>query len=388
MDDSELLKELDSRKQKMASRLSNFKMMLIAQPENIFWLTNYQTAGHALTLLVIKENNYIMITRALEEFNIIYRTNITQYYCYPDNLFTDIDIISFIIDKIMQLLPRSVDDKIGVEFNSIPYNFAKQIESLLMMRNYQDISGEVSDLQCVKSPFVLDLIKKSSDITSTTIQRMIQEVKPGVTEDVIAAIGYYTMMKTGGEYPSYPIFVTTRADLAHTANEHRLIKPGSIVFLEAGGCYNRSHSAMMRTVYLLKKEETEAPYFIKEAEKLIVSAIIGAKQMMCDGERACDIDKPIRKMLSLNSFDGQQRARLAYPLGNGSFYPDWGDEGGFSIAPGETRRLKTGMVFHLIPWFIIPGIGGIGLSDTVVVGPNGATSVFDCPPPLCITIVH
>jgi Xaa-Pro dipeptidase len=39
---------------------------------------------------------------------------------------------------------------------------------------------------------------------------------------------------------------------------------------------------------------------------------------------------------------------------------------------GVTDVLRAGMVFHLVPALLIPGVGGIGNSETVLVTEDGA----------------
>jgi len=50
-------------------------------------------------------------------------------------------------------------------------------------------------------------------------------------------------------------------------------------------------------------------------------------------------------------------------------------EGTGFIARGEERLFRPGMVFHLPLCLRVPGQWGIGMSNTLVVGENGAAPI-------------
>ena len=60
--------------------------VVISDPENIMYLTDYQTTGYSFfqALVVPLEDEPFMITRAMEESNIIARTWVERTRPYPD----------------------------------------------------------------------------------------------------------------------------------------------------------------------------------------------------------------------------------------------------------------------------------------------------------------
>merc|ERR1719240_1992278 len=56
--------------------------------------------------------------------------------------------------------------------------------------------------------------------------------------------------------------------------------------------------------------------------------------------------------------------------------------------PESPKIFQENMVCHIIPWIQIPGLGAVGLSDTVVVTKDGVKSLFgDRRPPNCIQLI-
>ena len=60
--------------------------VIITDPENLMYLTDYQTTGYSFfqALVVPLDGDSFMITRAMEESNVIERTWVDQTRPYPD----------------------------------------------------------------------------------------------------------------------------------------------------------------------------------------------------------------------------------------------------------------------------------------------------------------
>ena len=63
---------------------------------------------------------------------------------------------------------------------------------------------------------------------------------------------------------------------------------------------------------------------------------------------------------------------LAYP-------PGWNETHVFNLKPGDAREVQAGMTFHLVPHVVLPGVGGVGLSETVLVTAEGCEALTSFP---------
>ena len=189
------------------------------------------------------------------------------------------------------------------------------------------------------------------------------------TEDPI----YHAMLKAGSEWPAMAPFVATgwRGAVGHMTWEHRVLEEQDYVFLEVAGCYNRYHTAMMRTVTI-----GDTPPAISDGEKVCLDAMQATMETIKPGVPASEIDVLARDIIEKGAPHVEQAARTAYSIGTG-FPPDWGEGHILSMVNGHDRPLEKNMTFHLIPWIQVPGHGGVGITETIVVTEDGCRSLFD-----------
>ena len=71
---TEYVRRIEELRQRIQER--HLDAVVISDPENIMYLTDYQTTGYSFfqALVVPLEKEPFMITRALEESNVIHRT--------------------------------------------------------------------------------------------------------------------------------------------------------------------------------------------------------------------------------------------------------------------------------------------------------------------------
>ena len=81
--------------------------VVITDPENIMYMTDYQTTGYSFfqALVVPLEQEPFMITRAMEESNIIARTWVERTRPYPDTG----DAIQMLVGAEYNLLAPNID---------------------------------------------------------------------------------------------------------------------------------------------------------------------------------------------------------------------------------------------------------------------------------------
>ena len=77
-----------------------------------------------------------------------------------------------------------------------------------------------------------------------------------------------------------------------------------------------------------------------------------------------DIDRASNEVFRKHGYDEARRHRAGHGVGVTAH------EGPF-LAEGETREIRTGMVFTIEPGIYFPGLGGFRHSDTVVVTNTG-----------------
>lgn len=345
--------------------------VVITDPENIMYLTDYQTTGYSFfqALVVPLEDEPFMITRTLEESNIFSRTWVERTRPYPDTG----DAIQTLVDALREF--GLGKQRIGYERNSYFFPAYQQdcIHTTLTDAKLLDCFGIVEEGRICKSPFEIDIMRKAAIATEAGMVAGIEACQVGVSENDIGAAISAAMFRAGGEPPAVMPYVTSgpRTMIGHATWEGRIVNDNEHVFLEVGGCYRRYHTAMMRTVIL--GERSDAMYKAQETMKMALQALHKHVQ---PGMTVSDVDNLIRNIISHNDVGARLITRSGYSIGI-AFPPSW-DEGYIvSLKQGESTVLKEGMTFHIIPWMWgVEGNKTCGISDTIHITATGCESFF------------
>ncbi|MBA55022.1 MAG: peptidase M24 [Pseudomonadales bacterium] len=366
---SEFQRRLSELRQRIAER--HLDAVVITDPENITYLTDYQTTGYSFfqALVVPLEKEPFMITRALEESNVFARTWVDLTRPYPDTG----DAIQMLVDALREF--GLADKRIGYERNSYFFPAYQQdcIHTSLKDGKLLDCFGIVEEGRICKSAVELEVMKKAAIATEAGMKAGIEACHAGVTENEIGAAISAAMFRAGGETPAVMPYVTSgpRTMIGHATFEGRTVQPGEHVFLEVGGCYRRYHTAMMRTVIL--GEMSDAMYQAQETMKRALDAI---HNMVQPGMTVSDVDNLVRNIISDNEVGARLITRSGYSIGI-AFPPSWDEGYIISLKQGNSAILKEGMTFHMIPWMWgIEGDKTCGISDTIVITEDGCRSFF------------
>jgi Xaa-Pro dipeptidase len=362
-------RRLSALRQRIADR--RLDAVVISDPENIMYLTDYQTTGYSFfqALVVPLEDEPFMITRALEESNIIARTWVERTRPYPDTG----DAIQMLVDALREF--GLAKKRIGYERNSyfFPAYQQDRVHTTLTEAKLLDCFGIVEQGRICKSPTEIDIMRKAAFATEAGMQAGIDACLPGVTENEIGAAISAAMFRAGGEPPAVMPYVTSgpRSMIGHATWEGRTVLPGEHVFLEVGGCYRRYHTAMMRTVVLGELSDS-----MHHAQEKMNHALHAVHEKFQPGMTVSDADNIVRNIITDNDCGARLITRSGYSIGI-AFPPSW-DEGYIvSLKQGESAVLQPGMTFHIIPWMWgVDGDKTCGISDSIYITDTGCEYFF------------
>jgi Xaa-Pro aminopeptidase len=345
--------------------------MLVTTPQNITYLTGYQTTGYYYfqAIVVPLEGEPFMVIRRLEDSNVQTRTWVEQSRPYEDT------------DEPVAKLVKALDEfglgqkRIGYERNCYFFRAPEQ-ERLLALAgkaSFVDCSGLVEQGRVVKSEAEIRLMRRAARTLEAGMQAGLDATKPGASENDIAAAVHYATFRAGGEYTAVAPFVCSgpRTSIGHATWEGRTVGRNEPVFLELGSSIQRYHVAMMRSIWV-----GDPTPDIQEAEKVLSEAIEATMASMKSGVPASRPDAVNRAMVEKNSFGGRQTTRSGYSIGI-AYAPDWGEGQILSLQANEERPLQDNMVFHVIPYLVVPGKACFGMSETVRVTPSGGEALVN-----------
>lgn len=366
---AEYERRLTELRERMERR--NLDAVVITDPENLMYLTEYQTTGYSFfqALVVPLDDEPVMITRAMEESNVIARTWVERTRPYPDTG----DAIQELVLALRQ--NKLGDKRVGYERNSyfFPAYQQDRIHTSFQQGMLMDCFGIVEAGRARKSAAEIEVMARAAQAAEAGMAAGLAAAVPGNTENEVAAAISAAMFRAGGEFPAVMPYVASgpRTMIGHATWEGRTIEPGEHVFLEVGGCYRRYHTALMRTAV-----NGELSASMLQAQDRMKLALAELRELMGPGMTVSDVDSVVRRIISDNTVGARLVTRSGYSIGI-AFPPSWDEGYILSLNPGDFTALEPGMTFHVIPWMWgVDGDKTVGISDTLRITESGCESFF------------
>jgi Xaa-Pro dipeptidase len=251
------------------------------------------------------------------------------------------------------LKERGLDGKrIGVETkrSGLTIDVYEKLKRALPGATLVDASDLVARSRLIKSPAELEHMRTAARITREGIEAAVKVVRPGVTENDIASVGYQTMVKEGSEYfSSQPIVAGAhRSGWVHASFKRTPLRAGHTVILEFGAAYQRYTSAIMHTVSV--GEPSPAIDRLVRASTETLDLLL---QTVKPGRTAHDVAREVGAGLRDISADAYWTGMYGYSIGIG-FPPTWREMITY-IAEGIDQPLEPGMTFHSPISLRLPG---------------------------------
>ncbi|WP_301472493.1 ectoine hydrolase [Brachybacterium sp.] len=367
--------EYERRVRELRERMAQRELdaVIITDPENLMYLTDHQTTGYSFfqALIVPLEADAVMITRALEESNVIARTWVEHSRPYPDTGDAILELVSTLRDL------RLSDSRVGYERNS--YYFPAYQQDRFhdaFGEGLVDCFGIVEEGRIRKSPAEIDVMQLAAYAGEAGMATGLQAAVAGATENEVAAAITAAMFRSGGEFPAVLPYVASgpRSMIGHSTWEGRMIRPGEHVYLEVGGCYRRYHTALMRTA--VNGALSDSMY---SAQELMKHTLAELRSLMKPGVTVAEVDRLARSMIESNDVGARLVTRAGYSIGI-AFPPSWDEGYILSLMDGDDRPLQEGMTLHVLPWMWgVDGNKTVGISDTVRITEDGCQSFFTLP---------
>jgi Xaa-Pro dipeptidase len=349
-------------RQLMAQR--DIDTLLVFNPENIYYLTGYQTFGTKtfMALAVPVEGQPIHILRRLESI-------LAQRYSWVEDIAVFEDTDNPVEVTLKAIKERGYKGRIGVEETSLnlPVRLWRYLAKWIPAENYVDGSGLVEECRKIKSPAEIEYMREAAKQTSIGIAAAIDEAREGITENDIAARAMEAMTRAGAEYfPLDPIVTSgDRSGVPHSTYMRRVIRKGDTILLEFSGCYHRYNSPLMRTIVIGQPKP-----IITDMYNVCNEGLQAAIDAIKPGVTAGEVDAACRNIIVKAGYYENFRKRTGYSVGC-SFPTDWGEGHIISIKENDKTILKPGMVFHMPPSLRLYHEACVGVSETVVVTEKG-----------------
>lgn len=365
--------------------------LLITSPENIYYLIGLTHQGYfAFTMLVLPlEGDPALLTRRMEAYTISQQAPEIDHLGYGDD-----EEAGGAAVKAMRALGIS-SGRVGVDRSSmfLPAGIWEDMEQSLPGVFWVDTSrsastsprfraGLVDEVRLVKSPAELEYISRAAAISDRAVSAGIATAGVGVNEKEVAAAIYNEMILGGGEYPGFVPLIRSSETLLqeHSTWRDRYLEPGEKLFMELSGASARYHAPLTRMSYIARAEPGA-----ERAQKLAIAAFSAVVDALRPGVDTGSVYDAWQAVVDEGlGHDRLRRHHCGYSVGIG-FPPSWvGSSTVLGIRRNGKVLVSAGMTFHVLSWITDPELGDYFISDTVVVGDDGAEVITTTPHHLVI----
>ena len=234
--------------------------------------------------------------------------------------------------------------------------------------------GLLDGLRAAKDEEELARMRQAQRITDEAFREILNFIRPGLTEQEVAARLVYELLRRGGRRVSFDPLVAAGANgsMPHAVPGETVIQPGMFVTMDFGCVYEGYCSDMTRTVAVGQPtDEMERVYHtVLEAQRAGIAAARA-------GVTGSEVDRAARQAI--------QQA------GYGSFFShSFGHSLGLEIhespnaSPSEQTVFPAGAVISAEPGIYLPGHFGVRIEDVLVLREGGCEDITQAPKNLIV----
>ena len=367
--DAELERRIAAVRQQMAVR--ELDIIMLSSPENIFYLIGLDHWGYfAPTVLIVPaDGDLTLITRQMEHVVIRNQVRNAIFVGHTDS--------ETGADKIVEFLAGKTGGKaLGMEewSSGLAYGMGAQIKDQMTAGIWHDITGMLDEMRLVKSAEEQVFMRQAAQSADAGTQAAIAAIHDGALEADVAAECLAAMTRGGSTPPGFGPFLRPFHRMAEEHTSWGAGKHSEAVFLEVAGCVSRYNAPMGRLVNIggISDEDAEMAEICKQSFN---SALAALKP----GVAARDVYNGWQSVVDAAGMPEYRRHHCGYLVGIG-FPPSWtGGPRVTGLRHDSHLEMQEGMTFHMMSWFTETGRGNYFISNTVLLGPDGAEVLNDTP---------
>jgi Xaa-Pro dipeptidase len=224
-------------------------------------------------------------------------------------------------------------------------------------------------LRSVKDESELAAMGKAIAVAERSIERLIPQIKIGMTEKQVAAQLTAILLDEGGESIAFGPIVSTGPNAAspHAMPGERPLANGDLLVVDWGVFVDSYPSDITRTFAVGEVNDE-----LKHIYDIVRQANEAGKQAAKPGATGQDVDRAARKVITDAGYGDYFFHRTGHGLGLEVHELP-------GMVEGNTTPLQIGNVFTVEPGIYIAGRGGVRIEDDVVVTADGCRSLTSFP---------
>ena len=230
---------------------------------------------------------------------------------------------------------------------------------------WKSVGGAVEKLREVKDEHELELIAQACKLTGDAFERLLPNIKEGVTEKELALMLNFDMLTHGASGLAFSTIAAAGANgsLPHAVPGDYKLRRGDMITFDFGARIGNYCADMTRTVALGTPSDE-----MRKVYQIVLDAQMMAQDAVAAGKCCRDIDAIARDYIYSKGYEGRFGHGLGHSLGI-----DIHENPRFNQTC--TSILKVGQVMTVEPGIYLPGIGGVRIENSVVVREDGCEAL-------------
>ncbi|MFT5112840.1 MAG: Xaa-Pro dipeptidase [Parasphingorhabdus sp.] len=365
--------EFQSRIENIQNNLKEKKLcaVLLFDPENMYWLTGYQTIGYFTfqCLLVLPDRNPVLISRKVNGFLAKVTPTLSDFVSIADDE-SPVEVLVGLLNKLF-----SASDEVGLETRAwyLTVRDYHQIKALSQC-TLGEWNDQIEPFRMIKDAEQIKRIRSAAKAAESGLDAALSAVQVGATENDLAAAMFNASIASGSEYLGHPPLVVSgeRTALCFAMWKRRRLIEGDVVLLEAAGCVDRYHAMIARSAVLGKASQKQ-----HDMAAVIIAVLEKAIETIKPGAISAEVDEACRKITEQQAVTGSFAHRTGYAIGIG-FPPNWSEGRFLALRPNDPTVLQPGMTFHCVPT-LFDDEYGMCFSESILVTNDGCEVLTQYP---------
>lgn len=289
---------------------------------------------------------------------------------YKEQIKSQVQEYEHIIKQNMLECLKSVDilkEKVRIGFEA---DHVSVSEMSILKENFPDVEWVetkliVERIAAVKDEEEIKNISNACNIIDNVFLRMLDVIKPGISEmDISAEISYQVKMRGSEGDPFEPIIASGwRSALPHGISTSKKIEEGDLVVIDFGATTGGYAGDMTRTIVVGKPSEKQ---------RQVYETVLGAQEAAISAAKAgisgLELDKVARDYINERDYGEYFGHALGHGLGlNVHTWP--------RVSEANKEQLLSNMVVTIEPGIYIPDFGGIRIEDDIVLNKDGCVNL-------------
>jgi Xaa-Pro dipeptidase len=223
----------------------------------------------------------------------------------------------------------------------------------------------IAALRMRKDAGEIAAMRKAIALTEQVLARVLEQVKPGVTERQVAGMISQQMLDGGAEAIAFGPLIQFGANASnpHGNSGATPLKTGDGIIFDIGLVLDGYPSDLTRTIFI-----GEPSAEMRKIYETVKAANAAGRAAIKPGVTAEAIDKAARNVIDAAGYGQYFTHRTGHGLGLEIHEPPY-------LWAGNTLRVEPGMTFTVEPGIYVPGIGGVRIEDDMLVTEDGAESL-------------